>query len=142
MHRVHRLGDDLHRAVDEAAVLHRAHLDPVGPQRHDLPVERPDHVPRQRQDGGQVGRDAGEALADPDDEAGPLLEGIQPVVVRAPDHERVVALQVAVREADGVHHLVTPPDVALHGVDAALAVVVRADGHPLGQELRRGARRC
>ena len=46
-----------------------AHLDPVGPQRHDLPVERPDHIPRQRQDGGQVGRHAGEALADPDDEA-------------------------------------------------------------------------
>ena len=114
---------------------HRANLDPVGPQRHDLPVERPDHVPRQRQDGGQVRRDAGEAVADPDDEAGPLLERVQPVVVRAPDHECVVALQVTVGETDRVDELVALPDVALHGMDAGLAVVVRADRHPLGQEL-------
>ena len=65
----------------------------------------------------------------------PLLERVQPVVVRASDHERVIALQVAVGEPDGVHHLVALPDMPLHGVDAALAIVVRADRHALGQEL-------
>ena len=132
---VHRIGDELDRPVDEAAVPYGANLGPVGPQCHDLPVQRPDHVPRQRQDGGQVRRDAGEAVADPDDEAGPLLERVQPVVVRAPDHEGVVALQVTVREPDRVDELVAPPDVPLHGMHAGLAVVVRADRHPLGQEL-------
>ena len=135
LHRVHRLGDDLDRAIDEAAVLDRADLDPVGPQRDDLPILRADHVARQRQDRRQVGRDAGEAIADPDHQAGAFLERVQLVVIRAPDDEGVVALQVAVREADRIDHLVAAMDVALHGVDAGLAVVLRADGHALGDEL-------
>ena len=66
---------------------------------------------------------------------GPLLEGVQPVVVRAPDHERVVALEVAEGEPDGVDERVAAADVALDRVDAGLTVVLRANGHPLGEEL-------
>ncbi len=75
-------GDDLGVAQDQLAILDRAQLDVVGPQRDDLAVLRADDLAGERQDGGQVGRDAGEALAEADHHAGAFLDGVQPVFVR------------------------------------------------------------
>ncbi len=58
-----------------------------------------------------------------------LLEEARAIIART---ERA---QVAVREADRLDEIVAPADVALNGVDAGLAVVVRADRHPLRREL-------
>ncbi len=117
------------------AVLDGAHLDPVRPERDDLAVLRADDLAGQREDRGQVGGDAGEALPDAHHHAGAFLEGVELVVVGAPDDEGIIALQVAVGEADGVDELVAAVDVALDGMHAGLAVVLRADGHALGDEL-------
>ena len=132
---VHRLGDELSWPLDEAAVGHRANLDAIGPQGDDLAVHGSHHGPRERQQRGQVRRDAGEPVTDPDDEPGPLLEGVEPIVVGPSDHEGVVALEVRKGEPDGLDQLVALADVAFHRMDAGLAVVVGSDGHSLGQEL-------
>ncbi len=53
----------------------------------------------------------------------------------AADDKGVIAGQVAVGQADGVDEFIAAVDVALHGVHAGLAVVLRADDHALCHEL-------
>jgi hypothetical protein len=59
---VHALGDDLGLAGDGAAVIHPVKLHRAGAEGDDLAVVEMHDAPRERQDRGQVGRNAREIL--------------------------------------------------------------------------------
>ena len=92
-------------------------------------------VRSQRQYRRQVRRDAGETLPQADDHAGAFFEGVQAVFVCAADDKSIIALQVAVSQADGVDKLVATVQVAFHGMDTGLAIILRAHGQALVDEL-------
>jgi len=132
---LHALGDHLRLPCDEAPVRHPPQFHPVGPQDGDLAVLHPEDAAGERQDGGQVGGDAGEPLGETSHQSRSFLDGVQLVLSHSSDDEGIVPFQVLVGAADRVHHAVSPVHVSLHRVDAGLAVVGGADRHPLGDKL-------
>src|SRR5574341_125409 len=52
-----------------------------------------------------------------------------------PDNESIIAFEIAVCQADGVNELIAAIDISLHRMDTRLAIILRTDGHALGDEL-------
>ncbi len=135
MNGIHCLGNRFRVTQNEAAVLHRAKFNPVRAEGDDLPVLDAHYRASEREDGRKIGGEAGEALADANHQPGTFLNGIQLVVIGAPDNKSIVPLQVTVSQANGVNEIVTLVDIALDGMDAGFAVVLGANGETLGDEL-------
>src|SRR5690349_17240312 len=118
--RFHGLSDKLGPAVDTLAILDRAHLDPVCPQGDDLAILWAEHIACEGQDGGKVGRDAGESLAESYYHARAFFERVEFVIIRASDDEGIISLKVAIRKADRIDKFIPSMDVAFHCMDAGL----------------------
>jgi len=134
LHGAHRFGDLFRCAFDQAAVLDRAQLHVVCPEGDDLAILDADDGAGEGQDRGQVGGDAGEALANAHYQARAFFDGVEFIVIDAPNDVGVVALQVIVGAADGFDEIQPAVDVAFHRVHTRFAVVLRAYHHALFHE--------
>ena len=132
---IHLFSDQFRFTLDEAAILDRVQLHPVSPQGDDLTVVGTDDLARERKNGGQIGREAGKAFSDAHHQPGAFFDGIQLVVIDAPDDKGVIALQVVVCQADGFDEIMPLVDVAFHGMHTGFAVVLGAHGHAFSHEL-------
>jgi len=53
-----------------------------------------------------------------------FFDGVQPVFADAPDDEGVIAAQIFIGPADGLHHVVPLIHVAFDGMHAGLAIIL------------------
>ena len=106
LHRVHRLGDRFRlRSIrlpsfTERTSTRSAHRVTISPSCGRITLRVSGRI-EGRSDETQV-----KPSPMPDHHARAFLEGIQLVVIRAPDDEGIIAFQVAVGEADGIDHVV------------------------------------
>ena len=131
LHGAHRFRDHLRSPFNQTAVLHGVQLNAVRPKCDDLAVLDADDGARERQDGGQVGRNAGEAFANAHHQPGAFLDGVELVVFYAANHIGIVALEVVVCPADGFDEIQPAVHIAFHRVHAGFAVVLRTHHKPL-----------
>src|SRR5450759_916297 len=121
---VHCFGNRFRVTRDKAAIFHGAQFDTVRAEGDDFAILDADDLAGKGEDGGQVRGEACESITNADDETRTLLDGIKLVIVDTPNDKGIIALQIAVRQADGVDEIVTLVDVALDGVDTRLAIVL------------------
>jgi hypothetical protein len=132
---IHGLGNLLEWTLDRGAVRYAVQLNALRRQAEDLAIVNTHHPAGEGQDGGQVGRDAGEAIGNPGDQPGAFLDGVQRVFANPTDDEGVITFQILVSQANGIDKAIAALDIALNGVDTGLSVVGRADGHTLRDKL-------
>ncbi len=124
LHRAHFLGHQFRLALDQAAILDGVQLHTVVPQRDDLTIVEADHLARERQNGGQVRGDTGKPIADAHHQPGTFFDGIQFVIVDAPDDKSVIAQQVVIGQADGFDEILAFVDVTFYRMHTGFAIVL------------------